>query len=126
MSRQSKQVAQLLRDVVPGAVLTSMGLAIAVLGRVSITLLPAITSFITLMVASMSSRTILRRSLSRLHESKYFDFLTLALFSVPLILFLNLGYEYARMTIQQSLEFMTSLIVGLGVYLIAYPFLRLI
>lgn len=116
---------KLVVEALPGLVLIAVGIVIVVAGRVSLSLLPLFTSFSVFMVASLSSKAIMRRRLSRFYNHKYFDLVSLVTFSVPLVLFLHLGYEYAHMTVSRSLEMLSSLVVGLGGYLVAYCLLRL-
>lgn len=124
MAKVAKYIS-LIKESLPGLILITIGVSIVVLGRAALSPLPMATSFATFFVASISSRTIMRKKLSYIYNHKYYDHLSIAMFSIPITLFLHLGYEYARMTIHQSLEMTSSLIVGLGVFIVVYPLLRL-
>ncbi|MEM4913358.1 MAG: hypothetical protein QW579_04065 [Desulfurococcaceae archaeon] len=122
----SRSASVIIREVLPGSVLVILGFTLIYLSRTSLSLVALATVFSLFLAGAVVSRSVMRTVLGRLYSWKYFDLVSPMFFSVPLILALHTGYMYAYAYIDQVLELVSSMLIGLGLFLALHPALRVI
>lgn len=115
-----------VREALPGVILAVSGVLASYIGGVCLSALPATASFALFFTASLVSKDVLKKWLSRFYSWRYFDTVSPLLFIVPLILVLHTGYEYAYAGAERVLELTASMLIGIGVFLAAYTALRVV
>ncbi|MDK6028687.1 hypothetical protein QPL79_04870 [Ignisphaera sp. 4213-co] len=118
------KITKMVYESMPGIVLMVIGLGIAYLNHVSVSLTPLLSILITFIVAGVASKAILKNALRRFYTWRLFDVVSPLLFSIPLTLILHTGYVYAYMYIGEVSEMSSSMLIGLGIFLLAYPILK--
>ncbi|MEM4976262.1 MAG: hypothetical protein QXT64_02940 [Desulfurococcaceae archaeon] len=122
----SRFASVIIREVLPGSALVILGFTLIHLSRTSLSLVALATVFSLFLAGAVVSRSVMRTVLGRLYSWKYFDLVSPMFFSVPLILALHTGYMYAYAYIDQVLELVSSMLIGLGLFLALHPALRVI
>jgi hypothetical protein len=112
-------------ELVPGTLLLVLSVMAGLRYGVQPSPLPTLASLLPLLTASIAARRTLPRALRRLYSWRYFDAVSPLLLVPPLLLLLQVGYEYYRLWYASTvLDLVVSLSTGLAVFLLAYPVLR--
>lgn len=117
-------LTRLIATMLPGLVLILLGIAVVALSGSSVALIPLLSVFALFTTGALASKSILSRMLKKLYSWKYYDALSPLFFAIPLILLLHVGYEYAYANPLRLLEVLSSMLIGLGCFLVAYSILR--
>jgi hypothetical protein len=112
-------------ELLPGTLLLTLSVMVGLRYGVPPSPLPTLASLLPLLTASIAARRTLPRALRRLYSWRYFDAVSPLLLVPPLLLLLQVGYEYYRLWYAYTvLNLVVSLSTGLAVFLLVYPVLR--